>query len=138
MTSDVVIEKINIIRRWLGRINEVTGGDAESLENIDKQDIFILNLQRAIQACIDLAQIIISDHNWSLPDTYRESFNILGQKKVIDRAITRQMKNMCGFRNIAIHEYQNIDLRILQSILEKELVGLEKYYLNVLEFLDRK
>lgn len=55
----------------MGRINEVTGGDVESLENIDKQDIFILNLQRAIQACIDLAQIIISEHNWSLPDTYR-------------------------------------------------------------------
>lgn len=46
------------------------------------------------------------------------------------------MKNMCGFRNIAIHEYQNLDIKILQSILEKELVGLEKYYLSVLEFLD--
>lgn len=43
---------------------------------------------------------------------------------------------MCGFRNIAIHEYQNLDIKILQSILEKELVGLEKYYLSVLEFLD--
>lgn len=138
MPSDVVIEKINIIRRCLGRINDVTGGDIQSLENIDKQDIFILNLQRAIQACIDLAQIIISDHNWSLPDTYRESFNILGEKKVIDWAITMQMKNMCGFRNIAIHEYQNIDLKILQSILQKELVGLERYYLSVLEFLDGK
>lgn len=97
MPSDVVIEKINIIRRCLGRINDVTGGDVQSLENIDKQDIFILNLQRAIQACIDLAQIIISDHNWSLPDTYRESFNILGEKKVIDRAITRQMKTCVDF-----------------------------------------
>jgi len=48
------------------------------------------------------------------------------------------MKNMCGFRNIAIHEYQNLDLKILQSILEKELVGLEKYYLSVLKFLDGK
>jgi len=138
MPSDIVIEKINIIRRCLSRIKDVTGQDVVSLENIDKQDIFILNLQRAIQACIDLAQIIISEHNWSLPDTYRESFNILGQKKVIDKSISEQMKNMCGFRNIAIHEYQNLDLKILQSILEKELVGLEKYYLSVLKFLDGK
>lgn len=54
--KDVVIAKIASIQKCLKRIEEVTSLDPASLNNIDKQDIFILNLQRAVQACIDLAE----------------------------------------------------------------------------------
>jgi uncharacterized protein YutE (UPF0331/DUF86 family) len=37
------------------------------------------------------------------------------------------MKHMVGFRNIAVHSYQNIQLPILQAILEKHLVDFESY-----------
>jgi len=52
---DVVLAKVATIQKCLGRILDVTRLDPECLEDIDKQDIFVLNLQRAIQACIDLA-----------------------------------------------------------------------------------
>ncbi|WP_337250322.1 HepT-like ribonuclease domain-containing protein [Acetomicrobium sp.] len=53
--KDIVLAKVATIQRCFDRIRDVTGLDPKSLEDIDKQDIFVLNLQRAIQACIDLA-----------------------------------------------------------------------------------
>jgi uncharacterized protein YutE (UPF0331/DUF86 family) len=134
--SDLVIEKINTVRRCLARIVEVTQGDPSTLQEINIQDIYVLNLQRAVQACIDLSQTVIREQQWSLPDTYREGFVLLKEKKVLSDQISLQMQKMCGFRNIAIHEYQTLDVEILKSILTKDLADIEKFHLEVLAFLD--
>jgi len=56
---DIMISKTGSIQRCLNRIKDVTSLEPASLEDQDKQDIFILNLQRAIQACIDLAAHVV-------------------------------------------------------------------------------
>ena len=57
---DVVLAKAAAIQRCLRRIEEVTGLKPASLADQDTQDIFVLNLQRAIQSAIDLASHIIA------------------------------------------------------------------------------
>jgi hypothetical protein len=44
--KDIVMAKAAVIQRCLKRIKETTHLDPESLNDIDKQDIFVLNLQR--------------------------------------------------------------------------------------------
>ena len=39
---------------------------------------------------------------------------------------------MVGFRNIAVHEYQNIDNEILKSILQNNLRDIEEFYKIIL------
>lgn len=130
--KDIVVAKIAIIQRCLKRIKDVTGLETNSLDDIDTQDIFVLNLQRAIQAAIDIAAHIISSESWKIPDTFKEYFKILAQKKILDSGLSNRLQNMVGFRNIAIHDYQNLDTDILKSILEKHLIDLEKYYLQII------
>ncbi len=52
---DVVLAKVAAIQKCLKRIRDVTGLDPDRLDDPDAQDIFVLNLQRAIQSTIDLA-----------------------------------------------------------------------------------
>ncbi len=52
---DVLPTKAATIHRYLARIAKITDFDHKSLDDIDRQDIFVLNLQRAVQAAIDLA-----------------------------------------------------------------------------------
>lgn len=54
LDRDVVLAKVATIQRCLLRINQVTGLDPERLDNQDVEDIFVLNLQRAVQTAIDL------------------------------------------------------------------------------------
>jgi uncharacterized protein YutE (UPF0331/DUF86 family) len=124
---DIVLTKIAAIERCLGRIRETTGGDPASIEELDKQDIFVLNLQRAIQAAIDLAGHIVAADKLGLPETVRANFTLLRNAGVISADLGRKMEAMVGFRNIAIHNYQALDPEILKAILQERLSDLEDF-----------
>lgn len=129
---DVVLAKVTTIQKCLERIRDVTSLDPASLDDINRQDIFVLNLQRAIQASIDLASHIVASEGLGLPETVRDNFALLRDKKVIDPETASKMEKMTGFRNIAIHDYQALNLDILKSILTGNLKDLEDFYAAVL------
>jgi len=136
--KDVVLAKIAIIQRCLKRIRETTKLEPGSLDNLDKQDIFVLNLQRAIQAAIGLATHIVASEGLGLSDTIKGNFKLLQASGIINEEITLRMESMAGFRNIAIHEYRAIDIAILKSILTTHLKDLEEFYTTVLLYLNNK
>lgn len=130
--KDVVLAKVATIQKCLERIRDVTSLDPASLDDINRQDIFVLNLQRAIQASIDLASHIVASEGLGLPETVRENFALLRDKGLIDPLTASKMEKMTGFRNIAIHNYQALNLDILKSILTGNLKDLEDFYTAVL------
>lgn len=129
---DVVLAKAAAIQRCLKRIKETTGLNPNSLEDMDKQDIFVLNLQRAVQAAIDLATHIVASEGLGLSETIRDNFKLLEHGGIINEDLTHKMESMVGFRNIAIHDYQAMDKNILKSILSNNLENLEQFYATVL------
>jgi uncharacterized protein YutE (UPF0331/DUF86 family) len=129
---DVVLAKVAKIQICLKIIKETTDLESNSLDDIDKQDIFVLNLQRAVHAAIDLATHIIASEGLGLSDTIKDNFKLLKNASIINEKLTHRMESMVGFRNIAIHDYQAIDIDILKSILTKHLKDLEDFYTTVL------
>ena len=124
---DILLAKIASIRKSLERIRAVTGGTSESLNDLDIQDIFVLNLQRAVQATIDLAAHLVADEKIGLPTNLKENFSLLESRQIIDPSLSRRLQAMVGFRNIAVHDYQQLDLTILKSILEHRLGDLDEF-----------
>jgi len=129
---DVVLAKIAAIQKSLKRIKDVTGLDPERLDELDTQDIFVLNLQRAIQSAIDLATHVVASEGLGVPDTIRGNFVLLENAKIITKVLSKKMQSMVGFRNIAIHDYQSLDIEILKAILAKNLKDLEQFYTTIL------
>ncbi|MFF2178985.1 DUF86 domain-containing protein [Lysinibacillus sp. NPDC058147] len=127
MNNDVVLNKIATIERCVNRVNEVYSGNPENLQDMTKQDSIILNIQRACEASIDLAMHTVSDLKLGLPKTSREAFKLLEENDIIDHALAKTLMNMVGFRNIAVHDYQAIDLNILQAIIENHLTDFKTY-----------
>ena len=62
--NDVALAKLATIRRCLQRIRTVTAGDPARVREFETQDIVVLNLQRAIQAALDLAAHVIAQSAW--------------------------------------------------------------------------
>ena len=58
--NEVYIQKQDIIRRCLKRIEEEYGGDSGKWEALIVQDAIMLNLLRACEAAIDLAMYAVS------------------------------------------------------------------------------
>lgn len=137
---DVVINKIQTIERCLKRIREEYVGHEEEFENLyAKQDSVILNLERASQACIDIATHIVKVKGLGLPNTSRELFDMLLESGIISKDICKQMQGMVGFRNIAVYDYQNLNLEIVVAIVEKHLGDFEEFVREVFGgYLDKK
>lgn len=127
MINDVILNKAQVIKRCMQRINEEYAGDLQNLHNYTKQDSIILNLQRACEATIDLAMHIVAEKDLGLPQSSREAFEILCQNHIINRELAERLKAMVGFRNIAVHDYQTINLNILQKIIEIHLSDFELF-----------
>ena len=128
MDRDLVEAKLESIRRCVERVAAKTPSTAEQLAlDADVQDVIALNLQRAVQLCVDVASHIIAETEVRPPSTMAEHFEILVQLKVINPALAERMIKAVGFRNIAVHSYQNIDWRIVFQICTHHLVDFKQF-----------
>lgn len=135
MVKDVIYNKCAIIERCLGRIREEYAGNPENLQNYTKQDSIILNIQRACEACIDLAMHIAAEKHLGIPQSSREAFELLSSHQYISEELAKNLKAMVGFRNIAVHNYQIINLKILEKVIEDNLIDLQQFSQTILEIL---
>lgn len=119
--NDVIVNKATTIERCLKRIHEVYQGNPKNLTDYTKQDSIILNIQRACEASIDLAMHVVSERKLGVPKASREAFILLQEAKIIEDNLAKTLMNMVGFRNIAVHDYEALDLNILQAILDKHM-----------------
>ncbi|MFC7371670.1 DUF86 domain-containing protein [Fictibacillus iocasae] len=134
MNNDVIMNKISIIERCLSRINEVYDNNPLNLKDYTKQDSLILNIQRACEASIDLAMHLVSEKKLGLPQSSRDAFDLLESKGIIDTVLSQRLKAMVGFRNIAVHDYQAVNVDILQQIIEKHLIDFKDFTKAILNY----
>lgn len=128
MDSYVLQTKIESLIRCVNRIKEQNISSVEELEkDIDKQNIVILNLQRAVQICVDIGNHILLDFNTPTPSTMAETFRQLAKNKIISDKLSTDLSHAVGFRNIAVHQYQNIDCKIICAIIKEHLNDFKDY-----------
>ena len=123
----VIINKFDSILRCIKRINEEYENNPKNLENYRRMDAIVLNLQRACEIVTDIAMYVVSTRKLGIPQTKREVFELLEKDGIISEEICRNMKAMVGFRNIAIHDYKQIDEEILQDVIENHLSDLLEF-----------
>lgn len=129
----VIINKYESIERCIKRIKEEYEGNPENLYDYRRMDGIVLNLQRACEVTIDIAMYIVSTRKLGIPQTKKEAFEMLEKHGLISEDMCNKMKGMIGFRNIAIHEYKEIDEEILQDIIENHLEDLQEFAREMLK-----
>lgn len=131
MVKDVIFNKMSIIERCLVRIKEVYDNNPDNLQDYTKQDSIILNIQRAVEATIDIAMHIVSSKKLGIPQNSRDAFEVLYHNEIIDEKIYKKIKSMIGFRNIAVHNYQQLNLQVVQMVIEKHLEDFKEFIYQI-------
>lgn len=128
----VIINKYESIQKCIKRIEEEYEGNIQNLYDYRKLDQIVLNLQRACEIAIDIAMYIISNRKLGVPQTKKEAFIKLEENNLISKDISTNMQKMVGFRNIAIHDYKQIDEEILADVIENHLIDLTNFAKQIL------
>jgi uncharacterized protein YutE (UPF0331/DUF86 family) len=120
--DDILINKAATIERCVARACEEYQYDPNSFAtDFTRQDAAILNVQRACEAALDMGQHLIRREHLGVPQSARDVFTLLDRGGWIDTTLADSLKRMVGFCNIAVHEYQALQLPITVSIITQHL-----------------
>ena len=108
--------------------------EADFIKDYDAQDVVVLNLTRAVQMNVDIAMHILANTNQAVPTTMAEAFTCLEHLHIITHEIADKMRRSVGHRNIAVHNYDDIDLTITYEIARYHLVDFKDYIKQIMSF----
>lgn len=135
MDKDILYNKINIIERCIIRIKEVYDNNPENLMDYTKQDSIILNIQRAVEACIDISMHVVSKRKLGIPQNSRDAFEVMNNNGLLSDKSLKNIKGMIGFRNIAVHNYQKLNLKVIEKVIEYHLEDFDEFISEVSKLL---
>lgn len=120
--TDLLDAKLESLSRCLQRIEAKTPSIAEEfVRDYDAQDIVSVNVQRAIQICVDLGNHLISSRGWKAPGTMAETFRVLNENGVLDENLAGSLAKAVGFRNVSVHQYHEIDWVRVHRLVTKDI-----------------
>lgn len=124
--NDIVLNKKESIERYVKQIRSYyrLPGNGAFEEDYLRQDAIALNLQRACEQCIDLANYTIRVRKLGLPKESRDSFRLLAANRIITAELSARLEGMVGFRNVLVHEYQRLDIGLMVDVVENRLDDL--------------
>lgn len=122
----LVAKKLALIETCLSDLQRLARPDAIDTD-VRERRFVEHTLQMAIQAALDVASHIVSDRRLGEPRTNRELFDLLHRDGWIDDALTTALRNMAGFRNVLVHGYDDVDLRVVHDVLDTHLGDLTAF-----------
>ncbi len=124
MPDDVLLSKAAVIERSLRRVLDIYRADP-NLADLMHIDALTLNIERACQAAIDLAMHVVASKHLGMPQSQADAFRLLADAGELDRKLSERMIGMCGFRNILIHQYQELEVELLHKVASEHWKDLE-------------
>jgi len=129
MTDELVLSKFVSLERCVKQIRDYYSQPRELpfAEDYLVQDAITQNIQRACEICIDMANYVVRTRKLGVPHASRDSFYMLAEAKIITLDVASEMTRMIGFRNVLVHQYQNINIEIMITVVEEKLDDLLAY-----------
>lgn len=95
-------------------------------------------LHITIEGCIDAAQHIIADEQMREPTSYRDTFMVLTENKILTPDDLPQFENIASFRNLLVHYYEKVDDAIVYGIFKNNLSDFDLFVDRIVHFLGKR
>ncbi len=126
---EIYTRKLELINECLKRLSEIRKDNLnfQKYRNSWKdRDSTERNLQKIIEAIIDIGKMIIADMKLREPGNNREVFLILEENNLFPSEHIDLIDRMIGMRNILVHSYDRIDDAVVYGVLKKNLSDIKK------------
>lgn len=128
----VVQVRLRLIRDLLRDLHGV--GDL-TVERLTDDRLLQHAVQRILTQLVDLA-VSVNSHLAAArlgraPADYRESFALAAESGYLDKAVAERLAPSVGLRNVLVHEYVTVDLRLVVASVPEALEQYDAYVRSV-------
>ncbi|MBO3804147.1 MAG: DUF86 domain-containing protein [Candidatus Brockarchaeota archaeon] len=136
---DVIEGKLDIIERNLKFLNEYkTASPRRFVKSYKDVQAVKHSLLEIMEACIDIANHIISAKGYRRAEEYSEMFEILKEERIIRKELANKLEDMARFRNLLVHRYGDIDNERVLDIVKRDLRDVVEFEKEIEDFLDKE
>lgn len=126
---DTILERITRLR-----IVEQLSED-QFLVDETTQSAVERNLQIIAQAIIDICTHLVAHNHWGSPETYSDAVRVIAKHKVIDSNLADSLIDFVKLRNVLVHLYLEIDLKIVYKSAKSIIIDAKTFTDAILEII---
>jgi len=139
---EFVHRKLQLIADDLGRLVRFKDETLESLTGDDVKLAAVERmLERIVMRAVDVNEHLVSElatgEECSSRLSYRDTFLMLADHGVYPKEFADRIANSAGLRNILVHDYNDVDRRIVHASIRICLQDYHRYLEHLAEFLQR-
>jgi len=136
--KDYIQKEIEELQNALIVLERHSDIDITVLErDIERRWIVERGLIVVMQSVFNIAAHILSSQFNNEWDDYFTLLGKLGDHGVLPKEFADHFKKMSGFRNILVHEYDIIDLSVVQKVMNDELSDFKEFITYVQAFVQK-
>ena len=125
VSSEVIRKRLNKLDEYLGILQKLKRYSFEAFisdpEHYGSVERF---LHLSIEAVIDMGNHVIADLGLGVVNWYSDIPSILSDKGYLSEDLKEKWIRMIGFRNTLVHDYVEIDRKIVYEVLQNDLEDL--------------
>ena len=126
--DDILRSKTERVLHHVGRLRRRVPLEGERLRSDeDLLSLVTMDLQQAVQACIDLAVHACADDNLGVPAGPADAFSRLAGAGYFDAGLAARLAGAAGLGNLIVHRYGDLDCERIASIVRDDLGDLEAF-----------
>jgi uncharacterized protein YutE (UPF0331/DUF86 family) len=132
-----ILAKLDVMDGYLRELDQVIPAAFEGYQRIETKRSCERLLQISIESAIDICARLVTGLRLGLPAEEADMFQQLQQAGTISAEMAATLGRMKGLRNILVHEYGQINDRIVYQVLRENLGDFKRFRAEVLEALVR-
>ncbi len=125
---DVAGARVARATAWLDDASRLLDQPADVFVAATKdRDLALFYVFLAIQECIDLSAHWVADAGWGAPDDAGSTFDVLAERRAIDRELADGLRLAAGLRNRIAHGYAMLEYRRVQTESQADVPALRRF-----------
>jgi uncharacterized protein YutE (UPF0331/DUF86 family) len=132
-----ILAKIDQLDAYIAELTEIAPKSFTEYQQVEKKRACERLLQISIEVVIDICNQFVSGLRLGLPAEEEDLFRKLVEAHTITKEMGEKLREMRGFRNILVHEYAQVDDRLVYEAVKTKLEDFTLFRRDILVYLKR-
>jgi uncharacterized protein YutE (UPF0331/DUF86 family) len=132
----LIYRKLDSLALYANQLEEYRDiGLVEYQKDWKVQRIVERTLQMAAEICVDIANHLVADHGLRTPTSFADAFTVLQDAGIVSAPLHEALVKMAKFRNVVVHQDDEVDAEIVIAILSKHLGTFDTFRAEIVSYL---